>query len=100
MILRIVKRAKKGNALDMVEMKMAEENVSVDRPAAELLLKLVSEKAESGPAIENKNLIRVGSDFDTRSVAANPHVFFLWCGSRAANPPEPNAHFRPLGKYK
>ena len=64
MVLRVVERPKKGNALDMIEMKMAEENVSADRFVAELLLELISEITNSSPAIKDQNLVCVGSDFN------------------------------------
>src|SRR5437899_6604794 len=47
MVLRIIERPKEGNALNMIEMKMAEENVSADRVVAELLLEFISQITNS-----------------------------------------------------
>src|SRR5207253_5629483 len=62
-ITRIVERPKKRDTLDVIQMKVAEKNVSADRFIAEFLLELVSEITNAGSAVENQNLIRVGSDF-------------------------------------
>jgi hypothetical protein len=71
---------------------MAEKNVSADGLIAELLLEFISEITNSGSAIEDQNLICVGSDFDARGISTIPHVFFLWRWSGAANSPKPHAH--------
>src|SRR5206468_8129887 len=63
-ISRIVKRTKERNALNVVEMKMTEENMRADGLVAEFSFKLISKEADSRAAIKNQNLIRVGTDFD------------------------------------
>src|SRR5436189_112371 len=92
MVLRVIERAKKRNTLDMIEMEMAEKNVSADRLVAELLLEFISEVTNSGSTIEDQNLIGVGPDLNARGISAIPHVFLLWCWSGAANSPKPHAH--------
>src|SRR5881296_3965461 len=62
MVSRTVERAKKWNSLNVVEMEMAEEDVCVDRLVAVFLLKVIAEVADAGSAVENQNLICVGSD--------------------------------------
>ena len=48
----------------MIEMKMAEKNMSAYRLVAEFLLKFISEITNSSSAIEDQNLIGIGSDFN------------------------------------
>ena len=43
---------------------MTEENVSADRPVREFLFEFVSKEAKPGSAVENQNLVRIGTDFD------------------------------------
>ena len=100
MVSRIVERAKKWHTLNMIEVEMAEEDVRADRLIAVFLLELIPQIANSGSAVENQNLIRVGSNFNARSISTIPHVLFLRCGSGAANSPKPHAHgrsFQELG---
>src|SRR6185295_1435563 len=74
MVARIVQRPKKRNPLDVVQMKMAEEDMTLDGIAVELVLQLLSQEANAGSAIKNENLVVVRSDFDARRIAAESHV--------------------------
>src|SRR5437762_10706769 len=65
MVSWIVERTKERNPLNVVEVEMAEENVRADRLVAELLLQLTSEQANACAAIENEDLVRVGSNLNT-----------------------------------
>ena len=100
MVSRIVERAKKWNSLNVVEVEMAEEDVCADRLVAVFLLKVITEVADAGSAVENQNLIGVGSDFNARGISTIPHIFFLWCRSGAANSPKPHAHLALLPRTR
>jgi len=65
MISGIVQRAKKRNALNMVQMKVTKENMSADGSVCELLLKFIPEETKARASIKNENLIGVGADFNT-----------------------------------
>jgi hypothetical protein len=77
----IVQRPEKRDALNMVEMEMAEENMSFDGIVAKLLLQVVSEQTKPGSTVENENLVGVGPNLNAGGIASIPHVLPLWCGS-------------------
>jgi len=55
----VVERPKKGDALYMVQMKMAEKNMSAYGVITELLQQFISEEPNACPAIKDEDLIRV-----------------------------------------
>ena len=87
----VVQRTKKGHALDVVPVKVRNENVSRESALAELALERVAEHAKSGAAIEDEYTV-ADPHFDARRVAAVPHVLELWRGRRTAYAPELDAH--------
>src|SRR5262245_37366978 len=91
-ILRTVERAKEWNALNVVEMKMAKENMRADGVVAEFFEELVSQEADAGASGENQNLVRVRPDLDTGGIASVIHVFSLWRRSRSSITPESDTH--------
>jgi hypothetical protein len=60
----VVQRTKEWNALDVIEVKVAEEDMSANGLIAEFLLQLLSKQPDSGAAIENQNLITFRTNFD------------------------------------
>jgi hypothetical protein len=48
----------------VVEVKMAEENMSSNGLIPEFLLQLLSKKADSGTTVEDQNLVTFRTDFD------------------------------------
>jgi hypothetical protein len=92
MVFWIVKRPEERNALNVIEMEMAEEYVSTDRLITELLLEFLAEVADPRAPVENQQLIGIGPDLDTRRISAISHVFFLRCRRRAPYTPETHTH--------
>jgi hypothetical protein len=77
----------------MVEMKMTEKNVGVYRLVSEFRLQFVSQETDAGSTVEDQDLVRIGPNFDARSVSAISQVFSLWRGGRAANSPKAYPHY-------
>jgi hypothetical protein len=64
MVVRVVQRTKEWNTLDVIEVKMAEEDMSANGLIPELLLQLLSKQPDSGTAVEDQNLITIRTNLD------------------------------------
>jgi hypothetical protein len=53
----VVERAEERDALDMVPVKMRDEDVGADRFAIRVALQLLSERAQSGAAVEDEEVV-------------------------------------------
>ncbi len=91
-ILRIgIKRTEKRHALNVVPMKMGDEDVGGKGAVSEFTLQLLAEYAETGAAIEDVNAI-AETHFDAGGIAPVTHVFGLWSGGGTAHAPELDPH--------
>jgi hypothetical protein len=64
MVVRVVQRTKEWNTLDVIEVKMAEKDVSANGLIPEFLFQLLSKQPDSGTAVEDQNLITFRTNFD------------------------------------
>ncbi len=87
----VVKRTEKRYSLNMVPVKMRDENVGVDGMTFELALQLVSQRSESSPAIEYKNVF-ANANFHAGRISPVTLILRLRSGYRSANSPKLNAH--------
>src|SRR4029077_16433375 len=78
----------KGNALDMVPVKMRDQNVGSNSLAAQRLRQLVAKHAQAGAAIEDEACAVWGIKFETGRVAAVAPRIALERRRRAAHSPE------------
>src|SRR5207247_74346 len=92
MVFGIVERPEERNALDVVQVKMAEENMGADGLAAELLLEFFAKQPDAGPPVEDEDLVAAGADLNTGGVAAIHHIFSLGCWRRTSHSPKPHTH--------
>ncbi len=91
-ILRVrIQRAEERHALNVIPMKVRNENVGGKWLLAEFALQLLSEHAESGTAIENINAV-AEAHFDAGGISSIAHVLGLWGRRRTAYAPELNPH--------
>jgi len=91
-VLRVgVQRTEERHALDVVPMKVGNEDVGGKRPVAEFTLQLLAEHAESGAAIEDINAV-AEAHFDAGGVASITHVLGLWRWRGTAHAPELDPH--------
>src|SRR5438270_13925489 len=87
----VVERTKKRHALNVVPMKMGDENMRGKRPLGEFALQFMSQYAKAGAAIEDVDLIS-DAHFYARGVAPVTQVLGLRSGRRAAHSPKLDAH--------
>ena len=94
-ILRVVVHgSEKWDAMNVVPMKVGNENVGEQRAAIRFMQQLVPQRAQACATIEN--IKRVAQTYlDTRGVAAIPQVLGLRSGRRSAHTPELDAHSPP-----
>src|SRR5580704_963621 len=90
----VIERTKKRNPLNVVPMKVGEENVGRNRTAVELMAQRLSQHPKSGAATEDVEIVPE-AHFYARGVASVTHIFRLGSGRRPANSPELNAHKPP-----
>jgi hypothetical protein len=69
---------KKRKALNVVDVKMAEEYVGANSRSVKFLLEFLSEKADSGTAVKYQDLVGIGPHLDTGSISSIDEVVFLW----------------------
>src|SRR5579885_22914 len=86
-----VERAKEWHALDVVPVKVRDENVGGERALTELAVQFVSKHPESGATIEDVNLVS-DAHLHARGVAPVAQILGLWSGRRAAYAPKSNLH--------
>src|ERR1700741_5421690 len=87
----IVERAKEGHALNVVPVKVRDEDVRRKWPVAELAFQRVAEYTKSGAAVENVDLVS-DAHFHAGGVASIAQVLGLWSGRGAAHAPKLNLH--------
>lgn len=87
----LVQGAEKRKALDVVPVKMRDENMSVDGAGTEFMAQAHAEGAETSSAIENVKIV-AEADFDAGGVASIPHVFGVRSGRGTTHTPKLNAH--------
>ncbi len=90
--LRIhIQRAEEGHALNMVPMKVRDEDVGGKGAVAEFALQLLSEDAESGAAVKDVDAV-TESHFNAGGVAPIAHILGLWSWRGTTHAPELNPH--------
>src|SRR5208337_1905944 len=90
--LRIcIQRAEEWHALNMVPMKVRNEDVRGKGAVAELALQLLTEHAESGAAVKDVDAV-TESHFNAGGVAPIAHVLGLWSWRGTTHAPELNPH--------
>src|SRR5579863_8437751 len=90
----VVKRTEERNALNVIPMKMGDENVGGNRGSIEFVAQRLPQNPEAGATIKYVKLI-ANAHFHAGSVAAVAHIFRLRSGRRPPNSPELNPHMSP-----
>src|SRR6266571_2823314 len=85
---------KKGNALDVIPVCMAQEQVRLYR--ARLRQQRLPQSPDTSASIKNDERIVIEPHFDTGSIATVAHGGGSWCGDGSACPPEPDLHMLAL----
>src|SRR6516162_11903062 len=88
---RVVAWGKERQSADMVEMRMAVEQVQLGRPTA--AHQLVAQQAQPGSAVEDHQVLPA-ADLHARSVAPVTHGVGPWAGDAAAYAPKPHRVIR------
>src|SRR5580692_2665804 len=87
----IVERTKERNSLNVVPMKMGDENMSRNRLAIELVAHGLSKDAKAGAAVEDIKAVS-NAHLDAGSITSIAHIFRLGSRRGSANSPELNTH--------
>src|SRR6266481_5261372 len=87
----VVQRQKEWDALNVVPVKMRDENVGDHRFPARPFAQLLAKIAEAGSTVENINMV-VNAHFHARRVAAVTQVLQLGSRSRTTHAPELHIH--------
>src|SRR6185312_3173052 len=90
-LLVVVQRSKKRNALDMIPMKVGKKDVRANGLACILGDQAFSQIAKAGAAVEDVHLT-VDADLHARRIAAIAQIFSLGSRSRSAYAPEFHSH--------
>src|ERR1700683_1688046 len=91
-VLRVgIQRTEERHPLNVIPMKVRDEDVGGKWLVAEFSLQLLAEHAESGAAVEDVDAVAEG-DFCAGGVAFIAHVLVLWGRRRTAYAPELNPH--------
>ena len=91
----VVKRAEEGNSLDVIPVKVGDEDVGGKGTVAEFALEFASEDTESGAAIKDVDLI-VDPHFHAGGVASVAEILGLWSGRGPAHAPKLYLHSAPV----
>jgi hypothetical protein len=97
-ILLFVNRQKKWEALDMIPMRVSEQQGDFNRGIVELGEELATERAQAGATIENDDLV-IGADFDAGGIAAVPNGGWAGSWDGAADAPEFEVRRRFAGGF-
>src|SRR5262249_36471486 len=95
--LALIQRREEGNALNVVPMKVREENVRVERLAVGFLLQLLAQIAKPGATVKDVD-VPIDAHFHAGSIAAITQVFRLRSGCRTAHAPESDQHHCTFGR--
>ena len=90
----VVERAEERDALDVVPVKMRDEDVGANRFALRVALQLLPERAQSGAAVEDVEVV-AEANFDAGGVASVAQVVGLGSRRGSAYAPELNSHTLP-----
>src|SRR5271155_1186285 len=94
-VLRVgIQRTEKRHALNVVPVKVRNEDVRGKRLFPKLTLQLLAEHAESRTAIEDVDAL-TDTHLHAGGIASIAHVLGLWSGRRTANAPELDPHRLP-----
>jgi hypothetical protein len=90
-VLSLPGRGKEGKTLDVIPVRVAEEQ---DRAKAAWAAvgQVLTQQPDPCPGIEDQNLMICRLDLYTRGVAPNPDGIWTWHGNRTTNTPEPDFH--------
>src|ERR1700746_3457298 len=91
---RIVQRPEKGDALNMIPVKVRNEDVGGKGAVSELTLELIAEDAKPGSAVKDVDAV-VEADLNTGGVTSVAHVFGLWRRRGSPYAPELDPHSCP-----
>src|SRR5262245_45708577 len=83
---------KKGNALNMIPVRMAQEQVCMYR--ARLRQQRLPQSTDASTRVKDNERVVIEPHFDAGSIATVAHGGGSWCGDRPACPPEPDLHAR------
>jgi hypothetical protein len=89
--LGVIQGAKKRDTLNVVPMKVGDENVSRYGAVAEFAFQLMAQDTKAGAAIEDVYLV-AEAQLDAGGISSVAHVFGLWRGSRSPHTPKSNPH--------
>src|SRR5438128_11077490 len=81
---------KKGNALNVIPVCMAQEQVRLYR--ARLCQQRLTQSTDASASVKNDECIVIEPHFDTGSIATVTHGGGSWSGYGPACPPEPDLH--------
>ena len=87
----VVQGTEERNSLNVVPMKMGDENVGGNRTAIELAAEGMSQHAEARATVEDVEVV-TEAHLHAGSVASVTHILRLGSGRRSANSPELNTH--------
>src|SRR5438270_1231648 len=87
----VVERTKEGHALDVIPMKVRDENMRGERLLGEFLFKCMAQHAESSAAIEDVDAIPKAY-FHARGIPPVAQVLGLWSGRGTAHAPKLDEH--------
>src|SRR4029453_15143912 len=84
---------KKGNPLNVIPVRMTQEQVRVYR--AWLRQQRLTQSTDARASVKDDERVIIEPYFDTGSIATVAHGAGSWCGYGSACPPEPDLHVRP-----
>src|SRR5947209_3658469 len=87
----VVKRAEEGHALDVIPMKVRNEDVRRERTVTEFALQFVAEDTKAGAAIEDVDLVS-DAHFHAGGITSVSHVLGLWSRRGTAHAPKLHSH--------
>src|SRR5437667_3836900 len=87
----VIKRAKEWNALDVIPVKMRNEDVSGNRAAVEFVTELLAQGTKSRTAVENKNLL-AGAHIHARGIPSVAKIYRLGSRQQTAHAPESDSN--------
>ena len=80
-VFRLIQRLEKGDALNMVPVKMGQKHIQVQLLVGKFLQEGVAKSANPGAGIEDKHFVVGKTHLDAAGISPVIEVFNLWCGS-------------------
>jgi hypothetical protein len=93
---RMIERAEEAKTLDMVHVKMGQQDVD----PRQIRRQLSAEPANAGAGIQHQHGAVSGAHLDARGIAAVAGGFRSWCGDRATGAEERHAHQSPISQKR